>query len=202
MSLSRFIYIILHPIFIPLIGVYICVKIAPEIFIIIDNLLPVLYLNVFFYTVFFPTITVVLLLKLGVISSLEMTDYKERFLPLCINFICVFFCFLSFKKLVFLNSFLSLFFLGIILTLFMALIISRFWKISLHMLGVGGLLGMMINLNLLTNKGYYMVPACLFICGIVAFARLKEGAHTSMQIYLGFLVGFVSQLSMYRFILW
>jgi membrane-associated phospholipid phosphatase len=148
-----------------------------------------------------PLFGVLILLKTNTVSSIEMPSKKERSLPLFVNFICVCCCFFLLNKLFFFNHFLSGLFIGVMLTLFFALLISRFWKISLHMLGAGGLLGILINLNILTGASFYIIIVWVFISGALAYARLKENAHTSLQIYTGFLLGFLCQLSIGVFIL-
>ena len=76
--------------------------------------------------------------------------------------------------------------------LFVSFIITYFWKISLHMIGIGGFVGLLFSL-LIYNHIYneILFAIAVFIAGIVAFARLLLHAHTQLQIYIGFSIGFL-----------
>jgi len=76
--------------------------------------------------------------------------------------------------------------------LFVSFIITFFWKISLHMIGVGGFVGLLFSL-LIFNHIYneILFAAAVFVAGTVAFARVLLQAHTQLQIYIGFAVGFI-----------
>lgn len=71
-------------------------------------------------------------------------------------------------------------------------------KTSLHTLSIAGVIGFLCVLSY-----HYKINLLLFIIGfffifgIVALARLKLQAHKEHEIYLGFLVGFISQLAIY-----
>jgi membrane-associated phospholipid phosphatase len=72
--------------------------------------------------------------------------------------------------------------------------ITRSWKISIHMVGIGGLLGAVLALT----TYHYPMDALILLCSIIliagglASARLWLGAHTKGQVYAGFAVGFCS----------
>jgi membrane-associated phospholipid phosphatase len=94
---------------------------------------------------------------------------------------------------------LALFFYGMTVGLIIAyLLIYKNFKISLHMLGIGGLLGFLMfvsyhyELNLLI-----LISSFFIISGLIAISRIKLKAHTLKEIYLGFLVGMVSEIIVY-----
>jgi hypothetical protein len=64
--------------------------------------------------------------------------------------------------------------LGAMLILFVAVIISSFWKISLHMLGIGGVFGAFLALQYLFSGKLFLIILLLFCSGLVAYARINE----------------------------
>lgn len=85
--------------------------------------------------------------------------------------------------------------LGATLLIVITLIINLFWLISAHMIGIGGICGMMIAISSrLQINMHYTLIALFFVAGLVAFSRLKLNAHSSAQVYAGFFLGFMVQL--------
>ena len=80
--------------------------------------------------------------------------------------------------------------LGATILAILALLITFYRKISLHMMGTGGLSGLILGLaiNLSMNMLGFILLA-IFISGITGFARLKLESHKPSEIYSGFLVG-------------
>lgn len=89
--------------------------------------------------------------------------------------------------------------IGALLILILALFISKFWKISLHMLGIGGVTGAFLALHYLFGGNLYLVLLLLCCSGGVAYARINEKAHTLNQVYAGFLVGIFMEFLIFYF---
>ena len=70
---------------------------------------------------------------------------------------------------------------------------SKFWKISLHLIGIGGVLGVFLALQIIKGGLLNLIVALILVSGILAFARLKEKAHSPAQVYAGFLLGVFSE---------
>ena len=85
-------------------------------------------------------------------------------------------------------------FLGAIFIILIASILSNFWKISLHMLGIGGILGVFIAIHILQQNISAFIILFLFLSGLLAYSRLNEKAHNKPQIYIGFLIGLLIEL--------
>jgi membrane-associated phospholipid phosphatase len=66
------------------------------------------------------------------------------------------------------------------------------------MVGWGGLVGLILSLSLRFNTDLvlFLILAILF-SGIVGFARLKLTAHSPMQVYMGFLIGFLIMITVF-----
>ena len=84
---------------------------------------------------------------------------------------------------------------GVFISSSAALIANIYFKISMHAIGMGGLVGiafviMQQNTMLMT----WPLSAALLIAGLVCTSRLLISDHTQKEIYAGLLVGFICQL--------
>jgi hypothetical protein len=152
---------------------------------------------VFLSTFVFPVIFIFILYKRGLIKTLNMDDKEERTFPLLVTSIFYFLMYYIVWQSN-LDEIYNLLFMGSALLIVLALIISFFWKISMHMIGVGGMLGALIGLSqaAYVDLAYYVVLVTL-VCGLVGFARLKLKAHTPAQVYAGFSAGFLLMLFLF-----
>jgi hypothetical protein len=85
---------------------------------------------------------------------------------------------------------------GVFLTTAIALIANIYYKISMHAMGCGGLLG--IFLIIMNSNSMLMTwPLCLalLITGVVCSSRLLISNHTQKEIYFGLLVGLLCQFA-------
>jgi membrane-associated phospholipid phosphatase len=87
------------------------------------------------------------------------------------------------------------FLFGACLSILLVLAVSYFWKISTHLVGWGGLTGLILILSLRFHTDLMLLLIIsLLLSGSVAFARLKLDAHTPMQVYTGFLLGLLTMV--------
>lgn len=191
MAIARLISIILHPIFIPIISFHLSIKMVPDLDFTIANYQNYILLILIICTIMLPVLCMLFLIKFDVISSLEMKEKHERPIPLLLT---GGFLILSLKlteKLLVFTPVLKKELVGAIIIILLASIISKFWKISLHMLGVGGLIGVLVSLQYLYGGLSSMIIYFMLIAGITAMARIYLKAHNHSQIYVGFIVGFI-----------
>ncbi len=82
------------------------------------------------------------------------------------------------------------FFFSIVVITLTALVVNFFWKISLHLLAMGGVVGFVLSYMFFFNVNilpvFYIV---LMVAAMVAASRLALNAHTPAQIYAGFIAG-------------
>ncbi|MEI7661528.1 MAG: hypothetical protein WCK34_05000, partial [Bacteroidota bacterium] len=72
-------------------------------------------------------------------------------------------------------------------------IINFYFKISLHMIGIGSFTGFFTGLSL--HFGINFTPEILsgiIVAGIIGYARLKTDSHDANEIYSGFAMGAVT----------
>jgi hypothetical protein len=153
-----------------------------------------LYALTFLATFISPVLGSLALLKLGAISSLEMNTKEERKIPYLLTAV-FYFAESYFLIRLDLPVLLQSLFLGTTLLILMALVINIFWKISSHMIGIGGMCGMMLAISYRLQIDLHLTLMALFlIAGLVAYARLRLEAHSAAQVYAGFFLGLVVQV--------
>lgn len=143
-------------------------------------------------TLCIPMVTIIGLRLSGMVKSLHMAERKDRMLPFLIT--CIFFMMTSY--FFYQKSELDPILwqgLGIITFAVIVLtVITFFWKISAHMIGIGGLVAVVIVLGKeFTNfPVLYPLLLSLVLSGGIATSRLYLNAHRPMEIYIGFVTGF------------
>lgn len=194
--IARIISVVFQPLLIPIYSLLVIFGLNNYISIIIPLPAKQLILALVFSTTFlFPALFIFLLYKRGMITSVQMRNRNERIFPLIITSIFYFLAFHMIRKLQLPEVYLKLFF-GSAVLVTITLLISLFWKISAHMTGIGGMLGMLIGLSqIIQNNLAGWVILIAFCCGLVGFARLKLLAHTQAQVYGGFFTGFADRKS-------
>ncbi len=135
-----------------------------------------------------------------VITSYQLREVSERRLPLLIMaFLYLTGAFILQRArapmvfAVFLNG-SSMVILGCAL-------LSWRWKISNHMAGIGGVIGLILAVTLqwMLDTEFVLV-ILIMVAGMIGFARLKLDEHTPAQVYAGFLLGFLVNFFLIRMI--
>lgn len=194
--LAKVVSYVFHPLFVGVMMAAYLIFIHPYFFVGFSEKQKMLkLLAVINNNVFFPLIVVVLLRALGFNKSLLLQTQKERIVPYLASITFFFWSYYVFKNQpevprVLVNMCRGMFFSAAI-----ALVLNNNYKISMHGIGVGGLMGLMtvilVDGNL--NSGLpYMIA--LLITGAVMTARKIVSDHQWFDIITGFLLGFCTQL--------
>ena len=182
---------LLHPIFMPLLTLFVAIQVDPKLsYFMSEEATWVNYALIGIMTIAFPLVSISVLYRNGLISSFYLHDRAERFLPFSLT---LFYYILSYYLIrqVQMDTAIYSMLLGAMVDLLFTTLISSSWKISVHMVGIGGLFGALVAL---TNYHYptdatYLLGTVLLISGALASARLLLGAHDSGQVYAGFILG-------------
>ncbi len=138
-----------------------------------------------------PLMTIYFIKRQGLIKSWNMEDKEERIFPYIISAIFFYFAYRLIIKFQ-LPSMFYYFLLGSSLLVILSLIINFKWKISSHMVGLGGLTGTFTVLFYKFQLNIsYLIAILIVISGLTGYARLKLNSHTHAQIYAGFGLGLV-----------
>lgn len=150
-------------------------------------------------TLLLPVIISYILVKRGWIKSLEMQKREERMMPFINNLILILISAFMIYKLKLPRVFFLLT-LGAAAAVTVAVIVNIKWKISIHMIGIGGLIGTFFGLSAFLLVDLRMIIIIfLLIAGLLGTARLTLGAHRPSQIYVGFLAGFLCEYFLMSF---
>ena len=194
--LAHFFSFILHPLFIPVYVIGFLLAFHPTYFSGFGKDLKIsLLFTTFLNTVFFPAFAVLLMKGLGFIKSVYLDSQQDRIGPYLANMIFYFWAArVFFKFTIELNPVLPSFMTGIFVTTIVGLISNIYFKISMHAMGAGGLVGIFIII-MRSNTMLMTWPLCiaLLIAGIVCTSRLIVSDHTPKEIYIGLLAGLLCQ---------
>lgn len=151
--------------------------------------------RVAYIMVFFPVITVLLLKALGFSGSVFLKSQKERIIPYIACGIYFFWAYLVFKNQPEIPHVLTAFTFAVFLSSSAALLANIKMKISMHAIGVGGLIGLFIII-MLENTMLMTWPLSLafLISGLVCTSRMIVSDHRPKEIYAGLFVGILCQL--------
>lgn len=188
MSLEKIVSILFHPVFVPTITVFLVVKIYSNI-IILENQAGIILIGTCVFSLILPLLSVFILLLTKKIDSLEMPKKEERFLPILFASIWMILGFYFMKEIFSYAPIMKSIYLGAIYVMLISLLITKKWKISLHMLAIGGATGVLIMLEFLFGQNLMLLLITILISGILGFSRLSLKAHSLNQIYAGFIVG-------------
>lgn len=189
--LAKALSLIFHPLWMPLI-IYVLVRWLDPYYIgqtQADNFVILLLV----VNIIAPALSMLIMIKYGMLTSIELRDRKERFGP---YMLVIFYYILSYTMLKWQGPILPQevfsFFVSVILSLIVSLTINMFWKISVHLLAQGGVFGTLLALNSLHKSDinvFLMISA--LAAGLTAYSRLKLHAHTHGQVYAGFILGVI-----------
>jgi hypothetical protein len=187
---AKIISIVFHPLLMPVYGMVIIFS-APTLFGYLPfNVKKLLLLIMLVNNILLPLSFLPFFIHRNVITSWAITERKERNIPLIIT--TILYCVTSFiifrlpiplflKSFIFASAFLSL----------MVTVINLWWKISLHSVGAGALIGLvlMLSLKMLTPLDWYL-SSVIIAGGLILSSRLKLNLHNPQQVWVGLSAGF------------
>ena len=187
---------IFHPLFIPFYVCWFLAFVHPSCFSGFDTAGKArVLLSVVVNAIFFPAVTVLLLKALGFIESVFFRSQKDRILLYISSMIFFFWAQYSLREQPGVPRLVVAFMFGVFISSAAALIANIYFKVSMHAIGMGGLIGMALvitqqNTMLMT----WPMSAALLIAGLVCTSRMIVSDHTPKEIYCGLLIGIVCQL--------
>ncbi|MCP4520550.1 MAG: hypothetical protein GY827_02445 [Cytophagales bacterium] len=144
-------------------------------------------------TFIIPTWLVLFLRYTKVISSIYLQDRKERTLPF-LGAVTIYILTTILIYRIPTDSYNTIPQLMLLMTFSLCLtaFITLFWKISAHMVGFSGIVGVLMRIAFHSYSTHLMLIlfVAILLAGILMSARLYLNAHTPKQVYIGFLIGF------------
>jgi len=197
---SGFFSYLFHPLFVPVYVVGFLLYIHPSVFTGFSDenrfrTLVIVILNL----VFFPLISVLLLRAVGFVESIYLKTQKDRIIPYIASGIFFFWTYTVFKQQSVYPLLLVIFVFGIFLASSAALIANIYLKVSMHAIGMGGWLGFFLVLMLINSMLMSLpIAVVLLLTGLVCTSRLMSRSHTTSEIYLGLVIGILTQYVAYK----
>jgi hypothetical protein len=189
-TMAKIISVIFNPLLMPVYGMAIIFS-APTLFGYLP--LPVkklLFFIVLINNVLLPLSLITFFRYRNIISSWSVENRRERVIPLLITtllYSITSFIIFRFPIPVFLKSFIyAAFFLSLAVT-----IINFWWKISIHSVGAGALMSLVLilSLKMYSPLVWYLISA-IIAGGLVLSSRLQLNFHNPQQVWFGFFTGF------------
>lgn len=196
-TLLKSISYIFHPLLMPLLGVVFYFHKTPKY--VPENLIYAKVFSICILTIILPILLYFLLKTIKKVESIHLETTTERRLPLLINCILL---------LLIINRVLPIeeipelyyFFLGILISTIscLALALIKF-KASIHMIGAAGffMFTIALSIHFQININGTIALMCLLI-GAIGTSRLHLKAHTALELIMGFFVGLLPQLIIFK----
>jgi len=189
---------LLHPLFIPLYGTLVYLFFSENYF---ENVQKYLMLiQIVLITILIPMLFIYLLKIIGKVDSIMVSDISQRKMPLMIQFFLMALLILKSITIDRVPELFFFFFGGMVSTFMALLLLFLRTKASIHMIGIGALTVFVIGLSI-HNYSNMLVPISflLLLNGVVASSRLAMKAHTAIELFIGFLLGWMPQLLLFYF---
>ena len=190
MRFAQVISVLGHPLFMPLYAFGLLIYTNPYINMMITETGKYFTLGILLvFTIILPILTSVLFKLFGLIDSLYMKTAKERRWPFLLTLIWYYMGIQLLTRIYVPQSFLLLM-IGATSIVGVALVITSRWKISIHMLGIGGVIGAIIGISQRFQFDHsILLIALILFAGLIGYSRLKTNSHNYRQVYAGFIVG-------------
>jgi hypothetical protein len=188
-KIARTISILFHPVLMPVYGMIIIVT-APTLY----NYIPfdvkkLLVLIMLINNVLLPLSLIPFFIHRHMISSWDITERKERNIPLILSsilYMITTYIFFRFPVPYFLKTYL----IGVTLISLISMIVNFWWKISLHSVAAGTILALVLVLSfkMYTPLIWFLVPVMIG-GGLIMSSRLRLNLHNPAEVWTGYLTG-------------
>jgi hypothetical protein len=195
---ARLASMIFHPMIIPTLAVIILFSIPSYItFSTPLQVRRIIIGLVFVNTCIAPFLIIFLMKKAKIVSDLMLTERLERIYPTVVSAFFYLFTYYLIKQAN-LTFMLSYFIMGATILVLIGFLVSYIWKISFHMLSIGGFTGFLISISIvLGHEMHLMIITVILISGMLGSARITLNAHTPSQVYVGYLMGIGVMIMLY-----
>ena len=151
-------------------------------------------------TMIIPVLVMLLLKSYHKISDSELTSRRERFIPVSAVIACYVLCGVAILRVPFAGM-LGRFMFAAAACALVGMLVTFFWKISLHMISIGGLLALLCALHTAgLGQLYSTLLIFIILAGLLGSARLWFGSHNLAQVVAGLAAGFIVALLLILFI--
>jgi membrane-associated phospholipid phosphatase len=190
---AKIISVIFHPLLLTTYLTVILTIFFPSMLMIKPENRMVVIALIFTLTFVLPSLNILMMRYFGNVTSITLYSRQERITPFFyISLLYMLATFLFYYKLSFSMNFNKLM-LIVTAMVVISLVITFFFKISIHSLAVSGGIGILLPLNKVTEETTLLWPTAFVIvaAGLVMSSRLLLNAHTPREVFYGSIVGFL-----------
>ena len=148
---------------------------------------------VFLTTFFVPLLSIVMMRLTKNIASFNMHSKEERIFPF--SMISLFYMITTYLFYLKFRIDPALLLALVVITINVIILTSAtfFWKVSAHMTGISGLVAIIFAVALKYPAYDYLelLVGSIIVAGLVGSSRLFLNAHTPVEIFTGFVIGFL-----------
>ena len=189
--IAKTLSILLHPLLMPTLGLLYILNTNTTILLLSFDAKKIIVTIVAINTFALPLLMIPLFYRFKIVKNISMHGHRERIIPLAFTLVPYIFSFYFLSRLPIATE-IPLFMLGASATVAIALITTIWWKISLHMIGVGGIAGLLFALSYKFHVDVlWHLAIVIILSGLLAWARLWLNSHKPSQVYIGFITGWV-----------
>lgn len=190
--ISRLLSALFSPLLMATYGMILAMTLSFLCFIPTSTKLAVIFAT-FIATVVIPVIGIFILSRFKVIKDPALNERQDRTWPYILETLC-FLGTAVYLYCINAPTWLPMFMIGGTVALIILTVVNRWWKISGHATGMGGLCALVFYLMMSGNSVYSLqweFIVALLLAGAVCTSRLILERHTLGQVAAGFLNGFV-----------
>lgn len=189
--LSRALSWLLHPFVVPLYVIVFMLLTDGFLSRLPDSVKNYLAWVVVLYAAIVPMLSIAFMRGLGLLKNFGLHSQRSRLLPLLVGAISYLLCAITLSDVA-VATVVRKFVLAAACCEVLALIVTPFWKISLHLICMGGVTAMFTLLSVAgAGQHFWALVATILLSGALASARLHLGAHKPSQVAAGYFGGFV-----------
>jgi hypothetical protein len=200
--------IIMHPLLMLTYMLMLMLVANPYLFGFSDLQKQVSVMSMFFVSFLLPSIAILLLKLLGFVETVDLRDRQDRTIPFIVCGIFYLWVYLSVIRDTNMPLAISIFTMGVLISLAVAFVINLYFKISLHAIGSAGFVGMIAIAMWMFTGNTFDVQCCgstwaismnlvfiisILLAGLTGWARLYQNAHTPQELYSGYALGLLGQ---------
>lgn len=186
---AEFVSVLFHPLFMPLYGLLVIYSAPTLLSYIPFNMKRAIFMMVIASNVILPLCVAAILWSRGVIKSIYADERRERIILLSFALLMYIITAILLVR-VQVPTLFKAYFVSIAAVTLVSLIISSFYKLSLHAAGVGGVLAlagfMTVQFEVVSMVH---VVILLLVAGAVMTARIGPGKHEPHEVWAGLLTG-------------
>ena len=194
-GVAKVVSYVFHPLFIPVYVAWFLLTVQPFFFDPAPGRKFFVMVQFFVGYSFFPLVTILMAKALGFLDSIYLRTQKERIIPyIACNIYYFWVCYVLRNQPEFSREVVQ-FTMAIFIASSLGLLANIYMKVSMHAMSMGVLVAFigLLSMTQVANYTLYL-PLALLIAGLVCTSRMIVSDHTQAEIYLGLLIGGLSQL--------